>query len=306
MIPFLGLGAFALYGILCYYIITHRTERRSGTTVELSKKRIKNLRKKVSERETRKRLTRIRAVAELMRLIPLIGYSKERESEIRELLAATDKRDSEGRLMIPEEIYIQQLIVAGVVIGTAAVIGVFTTPFLVIAAIPISTFAMKIPLTSLQDEQIAISAEISSQFLEFYKVYHVQFIRKEVTSTLNTVVSGFIPQASDGFKKVLSRFLSDLDAGEEFALTQLDNRYYTNPKIHKFVMIAKSRSRGEEACFDNMRAFLAEMEDQREAFYDDELEKRSLLISRIIMAYLMTMVAFIFGTIIASMVVGSI
>lgn len=299
---FLVIGIFVLYGLFCYYIITHNTERRSSATKNFSQKRIKHLRTSVSERETRRKLAQITAVANLMRKVWVIGYSHDREEQIKLLLSATDKRDDSGRLITAEEIYIKQLTIAMVAIGIGVVLMPIMSPFTVVIAIALSPALMSIPLSSLKDEQIELSSAVSSQFLDFYKVYYVQFIRTDVTNTLSNVVQSYIPRASESFKKVLSRFVSDLDSGEEFALTQLDSRFPTNAKVHKFVTIAKARNKGDEACFDSMRAFLNEMEEQRDAFYEEDLAKREAQISRIVLIYLMSVFAVIMSVLIFNMV----
>lgn len=297
----LVVGIIGLYCGLCWYILTHHTERRSGSVRNLSQKRLRNLKSSISERETRHKLSQIIAIANLMRLIPWIGYNKDREEQIRVLLSAVDKRDENGRLIIPEEIYLKQLLVAGGIIGVGFVLSVMMHPMLVLAAIAIAPIAMRFVLTDMQDEQNVISNAVSSQFLPFYKVYYVQFIRKDVTSTLANVVQSFIPQADQNFKKVLSRFLSDLDSGEEYALAQLDSRFPTNAKVHKFVTVAKARNKGDEACFDSMRAFLNEMEDQQDAFYDNDLRNRLSKIEQLVMAYLMLSFGVIMTVMIATM-----
>ena len=299
---FLVIGIFVLYGLFCYYIITHHTERRSSATKNFSQKRIKHLRTSVSERETRRKLAQIAAVANLMRKVWVIGYSRDREEQIKLLLSATDKRDDSGRLITAEEIYIKQLTIAMIAIGIGVVLMPVMSPFTVVIAIALSPTLMSIPLSSLKDEQIELSSAVSSQFLDFYKVYYVQFIRTDVTNTLSNVVQSYIPRASESFKKVLSRFVSDLDSGEEFALTQLDSRFPTNAKVHKFVTIAKARNKGDEACFDSMRAFLNEMEEQRDAFYEEDLAKREAQISRIVLIYLMSVFAVIMSVLIFNMV----
>lgn len=295
-------GIIGLYGGICWYILTHHTERRSGSVRNLSQKRLRNLKKSISERETRHRLSQIIAIANLMRLIPWIGYNKDREEQIRVLLSAVDKRDDNGRLIIPEEVYLKQLLVAGGVIGVGFVLSVMIHPFVILAAIAVSPVAMRFVLTDMQDEQVVISNAVSSQFLQFYKVYYVQFVRRDVTSTLANVVQSYLPQADTSFKKVLSRFLSDLDSGEDYALSQLDSRFPTNAKIHKFVTVAKARNKGDEACFDSMRAFLAEMEDEHDAFYDNDLQRRLLRIQQIVMTFLMLSFGVIMTVLIATMV----
>lgn len=297
----LAIGSVILYGMICWYIIVHNSERRTGTTKTLSQKRVRFLRTNVSERETRRKLNQIIAIANLMRLIPWIGYNKEREEQNRLLLSAVDKRDSRGRLVLPEELYVKQLIYAGVVFGVCIVASAIFGPFVLLIAIPLAPLAMNMVTTDLKDEQTLISQAISNQFLDFYKVYYVQFVRRDVTNTLSNVAQSFIPRADELFKKVLSRFISDLDSGEEYALTQLDLRFPENGKIHKFVAIAKARQKGDEAVFDSMRAFLEEMEEQRDSFYDNELETRVRKIGTVVTTYLMLMFAVIMTVLLANM-----
>lgn len=297
----LAIGSIIVYGMICWYIIIHNSERRTGTTKNLSQKRMRSLRSHVSERETRKKLNQVIAIANLMRLIPWIGYNKEREEQNRLLLSAVDKRDDRGRLILPEELYIKQLIYAGVVFGLCLVASAIIGPWVLLLAIPIAPLAMNMVTTDLKDEQVLISQAISNQFLDFYKVYYVQFVRRDVTNTISNVAQSYIPRADESFKRVLSRFISDLDSGEEFALTQLDLRFPENGKIHKFVAIAKARQKGDDAVFDSMKAFLEEMEEQRDSFYDNELETRVRKIGTVVMTYLMLMFAVIMVVLLANM-----
>ncbi len=304
-IVMLSIAAFAVYGYICYYILTRYTERRSATTKNLTQKRIKQMKAKNSEREIRRKLVQVQTIADMMRKVWIIGYNSEREQQIKNLLSATDKRDENGRLITAEEIYLKQLLIAGGVIGVGAVIGLYVGPVTVLIAVAISPMFMNIVLSDLKEEQIMLSKTVSSQFLDFYKVYYVQYIRRDVTSTLLNIVQSYMPRADEGFKRVLSRFASDLESGEEFALAQLDSRFPTNAKVHKFVTIAKARNRGDDACFDSMRAFLNEMEEERDAYYENDLHEREYKINKVVLGYLMGVFAVIMSILIINMITGN-
>ncbi len=226
------LVVFGMYFFLCKLLWSWNWAKPKSNLDKASKKRIKNLKEQLSEVETQRRVGQTLAVASMFGKVPLIGFTKERRETIRLLLQAVDKRDARDRAIMPEEIYVQQLQMVALLISfTCAVAVILRQPFvlLVLLASPIVMASM---LGDLQKEREDTSQAISSEFLAFYKVYYVQFSRRDVTNTLANVVRSFMPRASDAFKKALGRFAGDLESGEDYALHAFDARFPENMKVH--------------------------------------------------------------------------
>ncbi|MEG2263369.1 MAG: hypothetical protein RSC68_03250 [Acinetobacter sp.] len=274
---------------------------RKSEMNKLSKKRYKTMRKSLSEIDMQRTVDRKVAVASLMKKVPLIGFSESRRRDIRVLLSAVDKRDDNGRLLLPEEIYWQQLQIVAGMLGLAVLISfVLRNPAGMMVCL-IAPFAMGLVTSDLKEERRLTSKAISEEFLDFYRLYYVQFNRTDTASTLRTIVTSYMPRASIEFRRALGRFASDLESGEEFALANLDFRYPENMKIHKFCSIARARSKGDEAAYHSMNAFLAELEEQHDAFYEHELAHRQELLGHITFSYLIAVFAVIMGVLLFCM-----
>lgn len=285
------LAAFVLAGVICRMLWLWKFMPRSGKVTRGSAKRATQLRQSISEIESRKLLERKIALADLMKHIPVIGLSEDKRAEIKRLITAVDKRVEGDRLVLVEEIYAKQLQIAGAVVGLS-ILGMIVTP-MAIFGIALTPIVMNFAINDLKEEQHQTSMAISSQFFEFFKTYYVQFRRPDATNTLSSVIEGFMPRANPEFRRVLSRLLSDLESGEDYALRQFDNRFSDNIKVHKFCSIVRARSKGDIGSYDSMRSFFEELEEQRDNYYDEELARRTATIGRVVMIYLVTVFSLI-------------
>lgn len=296
------LAAFALTLAIFRVIWVWMFMPRSGKIVKGSTKRTAQLKKSLSEIESRKVLHRKMAIADMMKYVPIIGLSEDKRSEIKRLILAVDKRVEGDRLLLVEEVYADQLKMAGITIALS-ILGMVITPF-TLCGLALIPMVMSFAVNDLKDEQHKTSVAISSQFFEFFKTYYVQFRRPDATNTLAHVVEAFLPRATPQFRRVLSRLLSDLESGEDYALRQFDNRFSDNIKVHKFCSIVRARSKGDIGAYDSMRSFFEELEEQRDNYYDEELAKRSATIGRVVMVYLVTVFSIIMTVQIIGMITG--
>lgn len=290
-----------LYVVLCRYIWKARYVPRTTHISKESKKRRKNLEESLSAVKSQKELATKVKIANLMRRVPIIGFSESRKQDIRVLLAAMDKRDERGRLILAEEIYYQQLQMAAVTIGLAFLAAlVLRTPMCLIA-IGAAPLAMSLAIKELQEGQDEVSKCISEEFLGFYKLYYAQFSRKEAHTTLRSVVESYMPRASLDFRAALGRFASDLESGEDYALANLDIRYPDNMKIHKFCSVARARAKGDDAAYLSMHAFLTELEEEQDAYFDADLVRRQERLQTIYYVYLFGTLTLIMGMLMIGM-----
>lgn len=290
-----------LYVVFCRYIWKARYVPRTTHISKESKKRRRNLEDSLAAVRSQKELATKVKISNLMQRVPIIGFSESRKQDIRILLAAMDKRDEHGRLILAEEIYYQQLQMAAITIGLSLGAALLLRTPACLIGIGAAPLVMTLAIKELQEGQDEVSKCISEEFLGFYKVYYAQFSRKEVHTTLRSLVESYMPRASLGFRSALSRFSSDLESGEDYALANLDIRYPDNMKIHKFCAVARARAKGDDAAFLSMHAFLTELEEEQDAYFDSDLVKRQETIQTIYYVYLFGILTLIMGMLMIGM-----
>lgn len=145
---------------------------------------------------------------------------------------------------------------------------------------------MRIPIQLLRNKRDRFAIALADEFLAFYKLYYVQFIRRDNTTTLSYVINSYIPVASFEVKKILKVLDGDLAKGEEFALKRFDARFPDSPKVHKFCAVAKARIKADDSCFETMKSFLALLTEEHDVYFDREKEKREHLLDNLVIAFL--------------------
>lgn len=135
-------------------------------------------------------------------------------------------------------------------------------------------YAIKFPINRLKSIIETDMREIVYQFPDFYDTVYSIYSVKDVNARLRDVVEGYIPNTSPAFRKLLSRFLVDLDGGEEYALELLEKRYQGQLLIHKFSNIMKQRIRGEEASLVTMVHFREMLQTEVDDFMNTDLQSR--------------------------------
>lgn len=278
----------ALAGALIVVILLWRllfTPKQSKPG-KLSAKRIKHLDDQINVQKNQAKLRRRVAIASLFRHVPFIGFSDTKKAALNELIASVDERDEDtGRLLLAEEVYLHQVVYAGIVILVAAILSIVVSPWALLAVLAVP-FIMQHAISGLAEKRDKIAREFNAEFFAFYKMYHVQFARQDTTATLLTVVETFIAHAGDSSRKVLSLFATDLTKGEEYALVRMDERYPQNQHIHKFCALAKARIRGDRNAISQMNAFLEELQEEQEYFYTQESSRRTERIKKLTATYL--------------------
>lgn len=277
--------ALALAVALCVIIYRWIFIPKRSKPQRKSAKRIKNVSTKIGFRENQQALQNKIAIARLFGSIPFLRLSEQNKSEIRALIQAVDKRTESGRLLLPEEIYIRQLLIAlGVfVIVLLAIIMLSPVAVLGLLAMPL---AMQIPVKRLEAEREEFAVALADEFLEFYKLYYVQFIRPNNTTTLSSVINSYLPSASFEVKKILKVVDGDLAKGEEFALKRFDQRFPDSPKVHKFCSVARARIKGDDSCYETLRSFLALLVEERDVFFENEKNRRERRLETLVMMFL--------------------
>jgi hypothetical protein len=217
--------------------------------------------------------------------MPLVKMTDDDREEIQHLLMSVDKRVKSGRMMLVEEFYFNQLIIAGTIF-IICVIGMLLTP-LTIAGILIIPFCMRIPVKVLQGERNDFAVALADEFLAFYKLYYVQFIRPDNTTTLSYVINSYLPSASIEVKKILKVVDGDLSKGEEYALKRFDQRFPDSPKVHKFCAVAQARIKGDETCYETLRSLLALLQEEHDVYFNKEREKRERRLNNVVNIFLM-------------------
>lgn len=271
--------------VFCIIIYKWLFTPRKSKVVRKSVKRLKRVDDTISYRENKKLLQLKLDIARFFGRFPIIRFSEEDREEVQKLIVSTDKRAKSGRLLLPEEIYINQLLIAGVIF-VLCLFGMFISPF-IICGILIIPFLMRIPIKSLESDREKFAVALADEFLAFYKLYYVQFIRPDNVTTLSYVINSYIPSASLEVKKILKVVDGDLAKGEEFALKRWDQRFPTCTKVHKFVAVAQARLKGDKSAYEAMDSLLHLLQEEHEIFFERERMKRERRIQSCINAFVL-------------------
>lgn len=280
--PIFAISAIAIvFCVLLYKWLF--TPRKSSVQMASSRIR-KKTETNISFRENQKTLQAKIDIANLWGKIPLVSFTQQDKEELQQLILAVDKRTASGRLLLPEEIYCKQLFIALAIILVCVVL-MFLTPFTILGIIFVP-FVMRAPVVSLEGERKEFATALADEFLSFYKLYYVQFIQPDNTTTLSFVINSYIPNASLEVKKILKVVDSDLAKGEEFALKRFDQRFPDSPKVHKFCSVARARIKGDETCYETMDSFLKLLQEEHDVYFDTECAKREKRLQSAIGIYL--------------------
>lgn len=286
-------AAIILAFIFCFVLYKWLFTPRKRAAVRKSLKRIKTIDDTISFRENQKVLQQKIKIAEFFGKFPIVRFTADDREEIQKLIVSTDTRTKSGRLKLPEEVYCTQLAIAGGVL-IVVVMCMLLTP-LSLAGILVIPFLMRIPVKSLESTRTMYEVAMADEFLSFYKLYYVQFIRPDNVTTLSYVINSYLPSASLEVKKMLKVVDGDLAKGEEFALKRWDQRFPTSSKIHKFVAIAQARMKGDKSSFESMDSFLHLLQEEHELFFEKERQKREKIIQACVNTFLLIGVTVVVG-----------
>lgn len=278
----LGIAILAI--VVCCLLYTWIFRPRKRSVKSYSHKTRKAVDSSISFRENQKALEAKIQLADFFGKLPIIGMSDRDKEEIQRLILAVDKRTKSGRLFLPEEIYCRQLLIAFCILLICLVL-MFISPFF-LAGLLFIPLGMQIPINSLEKERASFAISLADEFLSFYKLYYVQFIQPDNTTTLSYVINSYLPSASLEVKKILKVVDGDLSKGEEFALRRWDQRFPDSPKVHKFVSVARARMKGDETSFEAMDSFLKLLQEEHDVFFERECTKREHKIQAVVNTYL--------------------
>lgn len=245
---------------------------RSKSIDNQSLKRYAHMKKVVSTNKSHARREQAQKLYEVIKSIPGLGLKPHTRDEYIRYIITTDKR-IDGALVSPEEIYVQQFLIVLITVVISLAASLFWK-YLIFGSL-LALWLKRIPLDNMKEVYQANSKEIVKQFSEFYDMYYCQFISKDSVKKIYDICQSFMPVANPVMRKMLDRFMIDLELDEGFAIRELDYRYSDNKYIHKFCSVAKVRLQGDEAAFASMIAFREELQNEKKLSLRRQLEKRT-------------------------------
>ena len=202
--------------------------------------------------------------------IPILGLTENNRHYLQLLIEAAETDNV--RTKTPEEIHFDQLAYFAIyVLGCLLLSLVWKYALIGLLA---SYAVYKMPVNKIKGKYEAGIKEITFQFPAFYDTVFVQYNKKDANVLMSDIISAYIPIATGAFKRLLKRFLIDLEQGEEQALRNLDARYSDSPLIHKFCSIMRLRLKGDEASFLAMATFRESLQASVRDWMLADLEKR--------------------------------
>lgn len=208
---------------------------------------------------------------------PFLGFNRYKYDELCGLLDAIDW-NGEGK-MEPEDVYFQQLTLSLVFVLLCVLVGFWVRPaFLFVLLTPL---VYGYPVQKLKGAVQRETTQILFEFPDFFDVVYSQYSVKNTNILLVDVVESYQSVAGTSFRRMLKRFLIDLEQGEDRALYLLDRRYQNQPVIHKFASTMRKRLRGEEASFVAMYHFREALQTEVKDWMLSDLDKRKQLAARL-------------------------
>lgn len=251
--------------------------RQKGNTKEESKRRLSTAGEKIKSIEPDLWRDYKKKTIKRMEYIPVVGLSKSKKVQLQNLIEAAGIDD--WNAVTPEELHFNQTMYAGLYIFICVILSL-KFPILLLGLLA-TYFIYRIPVISLSDKYNQAVQEIHFQFPDFYDTVYCQYIKKDNVLLLSDIVTAYAPIANASFKKLLKRFLIDLESGEEYALRQLDLRYSTSPVIHKFCSIMRLRLKGDEAAYLSMHVMRENLQSEVKEWMLNDLHKRETYGARI-------------------------
>lgn len=267
------LTAFARY----LWKSSFSTGKQKGNTKEESRRRISKTEEKIKSVEPDIWRNYKKRTIKRMEFVPVVGLSKSKKLYLQNLIEAAGMDD--WNAITPEELHFTQIMYAGIFVFACVVLSLkFPVALLGLLG---TYFVYRIPVIALADKYNKVVKEIHFQFPDFYDTVYCQYIKKDNTLLMSDIVIAFVPIANSSFKKLLKRFLIDLESGEEYALRQLDLRYSTSPVIHKFCSIMRLRLKGDEAAYLSMHVMRENLQHDVKDWMLSDLHRREAWGARI-------------------------
>mgnify|MGYP000397733143 CR=1 FL=1 len=245
-------------------------EKQKSNAKQTTKNRLFNVNEKMDENKPdfwsdfkRKTVTKYKG-------IPLLGLSENNREYLQQLLDATET-DS-VKIKTPEEVHFDQMLYLAVYVVACLLLSLFWK-YAIIGLL--GAYAVyRMPITNIKDKYEKGMKEITFQFPAFFDTVYVQYNKKDTSILMSDIVSTYIPIATGAFRRLLKRFLLDLEQGEDYALRSLDARYSDSSLIHKFCSIMRLRLKGDEASYLAMSTFRDTLQANVKDWMLADLEKR--------------------------------
>lgn len=221
--------------------------------------------------------------------IPVVGVSQKFADDISGMVGESE--DETKRTVTPEEIKFNQLMVTTIFVLAVIVVSlIFKYALLLLVVTPL---VFGIPVSKLKGENKDDLDQIVFQFPDFYDAVFCQYSKRNVNILMADVVESFLPVSNSAFKKMLKRFLIDLESGEDYALRQLDTRYYTSPTIHKFCSIMRLRLKGDETAFLSLQVYRETLQAEVKEWLLSDLKRRKHKANKIIATMITTILSIV-------------
>lgn len=231
-----------LLAIICFLIAWRsifgtRTRKSSKAT----RKMYEGYKSRVSLNSIRVRNQRFVMLSKALNVMPIGRLTKEKKEELDRKIATSHQGDSAIR--IAEEVHVMSWAYVFMFMLFILFMMYFWKGFgMLLLAVP---FVFKIPESSLSLYIMDEEDTLTTEFINFFSVYYVQYRRVRTALRLVDVIQTYKNLAPPEMQSFVSRIEVDLASGEAHALKMLDRRYCHNPDIHRFCSVAASVSRGD-------------------------------------------------------------
>lgn len=202
--------------------------------------------------------------------VPILGLNENNYHYLQLLIEASELDNAKNKT--PEEIHFNQLAYLSIYVLSCVFVSLIWK-FALIGLLG-SYIIYKRPVSKLKEKYELGLKEVAFQFPAFYDTVYVQYQQHDASVLMSDIVSSYIPIATGAFKRLLKRFLIDLEQGEEQALRKLDERYGDSTLLHKFCSILRLRLKGDEASFLAMSTFRESLQAEVRDWMLTDLEKR--------------------------------
>lgn len=239
------MGVMIIAGLIAIVLFLIAWRSIFGTRTRKSNKAIRKIhegyKSKISLNSIRVRNQRFVMLSNALNVMPIGRLTKEKKEELDRKIATSHQGDSAIR--IAEEVHVMSWAYVFMFMLFILFMMYFWKGFgMLLLAVP---FVFKIPESSLSLYIMDEEDTLTTEFINFFSVYYVQYRRVRTALRLVDVIQTYKNLAPPEMQSFVSRIEVDLASGEAHALKMLDRRYCHNPDIHRFCSVAASVSRGD-------------------------------------------------------------
>lgn len=278
---------------LQYLLKTFFVKKQKSSSKELTKNRMYSVIDKFDEAKPKFWDDyRNKTIAQLKH-IPILGLTDTNRRYLELLIDAAEGDKEKKRT--PEIVHFTQISYLTIYVLICVCLSLIWKYALVLLIF--SYTAYKMPITVLKEKYEQDCQEIYFQFPPFYDSVYAQYSKKDASVLMYDVVEAYLPVSSGAFRRLLKRFLIDLEKGEEQALRKLDERYSSSVVIHKFCSIMRLRLKGDEASYLSMATFRDALNLEVKDWMMEDLEKRKQIATKVtttMIVFILTIVMIIY------------